>query len=175
MMSPSTPFDTAADFDAAVKYAKALRGLSKPQKSEVYGTYKCATVGPCPSSGRPSAFNVVARGKYDGWAKASKALDTRESAKQRYVQLISELSKGEHKDPSIAKRASPGSPPPTSGTERVLSLPQTSPEVRKAEGRARPKTSPLPSPSHSHACTALLAPLHRRAADVPYPLPRHSC
>jgi carboxylesterase len=79
----------AARFEAAVARSRMLP-VTPPESTmlELYALYKQSQGGPRGS--RPGALDPVGRAKYDAWAKLGE-LD-RESAMQRYVELVESLS-----------------------------------------------------------------------------------
>lgn len=81
--------DLQQRFEAAQSAAKCLR--EKPDNEtllELYSYFKQATEGDV-SADRPSAFDFVARAKYDAWA-ARKGM-SREIAMRGYVKLVEHL------------------------------------------------------------------------------------
>ncbi|KZS96112.1 hypothetical protein SISNIDRAFT_451792, partial [Sistotremastrum niveocremeum HHB9708] len=62
-------------FHAAAAYlssSTALSSVSDAQKLELYGLFKCVTVGLNPPTSRPSFFDFAGRAKWDAWQKAGK-------------------------------------------------------------------------------------------------------
>ncbi len=83
--------DLHAQFEQAVSASRTL--AARPDNDtllQIYALYKQATQGDAAGS-RPGLFDPVGRAKFDAWAKM-KGL-ARETAMQRYVQLIDRLQK----------------------------------------------------------------------------------
>ena len=76
-------------FDAAAEKARKTQGTSNDNKGKLYGLYKQATEGPIGDLPRPGIFNLVARQKYDAWAKHGDM--GKEEAKQKYIELVDSL------------------------------------------------------------------------------------
>lgn len=82
-----------SDLDQAFeKAAEDVQKLpSKPDNDtllKLYSLYKQGTNGDCDGA-RPGMFNMVARAKYDAWAKLKGT--GQDEAKQRYIDLVTEL------------------------------------------------------------------------------------
>ena len=79
-------------FETAAK--EALQLPSRPDNQtmlQLYSLYKQATVGDV-SGNRPGMFSMVERAKFDAWAALRGT--TKESAMQKYVDLVARLKKG---------------------------------------------------------------------------------
>jgi diazepam-binding inhibitor (GABA receptor modulator, acyl-CoA-binding protein) len=76
------------DFAAAAKRVNASTGLDNAKLLEFYGLYKQATAGDA-RGGRPSAFDLKGRAKYDAW-DARKGM-SKDDAKQRYIDAAKKL------------------------------------------------------------------------------------
>lgn len=61
------------------------------QKLRLYALHKQATEGPCKNRQRPGMFDIVARAKYDAWAKLGPHMSA-EEAKRAYAQVLSEIN-----------------------------------------------------------------------------------
>jgi acyl-CoA-binding protein len=84
--------DLKAAFEQAAKEAQKLP--AKPDNQTLltlYALYKQATAGDV-SGSRPGMMDMVARAKYDAWAKVKGA--SREDAMQRYIALVEKLKAG---------------------------------------------------------------------------------
>jgi len=80
---------TEAEFtDASVRVKTLTARPSNEDLLALYSLFKQATTGDATGK-RPSAFNMVARAKFDAWAalKGTSATD----ARQRYVDLVDRL------------------------------------------------------------------------------------
>lgn len=81
-----------AEFDAAAHYlssSPALSKVSNATKLELYALFKAATVGPQPTTKRPSIFDMTGRAKWDAWAALPAG--TADEYRARYVAKAREL------------------------------------------------------------------------------------
>ncbi|KAL1737061.1 acyl CoA binding protein-domain-containing protein [Schizophyllum commune] len=84
----------SAEFEAAAAYlsnAPSLAKVSTAVKLELYGLFKCATVGAVPTTSRPSLFDMTGRAKWDAWVEWGKKYPTTEVAEARYIERAKEL------------------------------------------------------------------------------------
>ncbi|KAI5898445.1 ankyrin [Schizophyllum commune H4-8] len=84
----------SANFEAAAAYlsnAPSLAKVSTAVKLELYGLFKCATVGATPTTSRPSLFDMTGRAKWDAWAEWGKKYPTTGVAEARYIERAKEL------------------------------------------------------------------------------------
>ncbi|TRM60261.1 hypothetical protein BD626DRAFT_549884 [Schizophyllum amplum] len=65
--------------------------VSSSVKLELYGLFKCATVGAAPTTSRPSIFDMTGRAKWDAWAEWGKKYADKGAAEERYRALAREL------------------------------------------------------------------------------------
>lgn len=83
--------DLKKAFEDAVNYVKTAEGDFKPSnelKLDMYALFKQATEGDV-SGSRPGMMNMVARAKYDAWAKLKGT--SAEAAMQKYISTIESL------------------------------------------------------------------------------------
>lgn len=80
------------EFQSAVSYINRLPPsayVSTSTQLQLYAAYKCVTVGPKPTSSRPSFFDMTGRAKWDAWDNLSKTLvdeaDPVQAAEQLYL------------------------------------------------------------------------------------------
>ncbi len=64
--------------------------LSNDKLLELYGWFKVATVGAVEGS-RPGMFNQKGRAKFDSWTKCFEENPDQEAAKNKYVEIVSEM------------------------------------------------------------------------------------
>ena len=77
-----------SEFQAALAHSKSLPGQPPNIQLKLYGLFKQATQGDVQGK-RPGRLELRGRAKYDAWTKRSG--QTRDEAKQAYIQAISAL------------------------------------------------------------------------------------
>ena len=80
-------FDSEAEFAAAASVARSLSGASTAERLKLYGLFKRATVGECPT-GKPPLWDMSGRAKWQAWQDHSMSA---EDAKFEYVQLVDSI------------------------------------------------------------------------------------
>jgi acyl-CoA-binding protein len=83
--------DLNSKFEKAAARSRTLGEQPNHVLLKLYALYKQATAGDA-SGSRPGAFNMVGRAKFDAWAAL--AGTSADKAKQDYIALVDELSRG---------------------------------------------------------------------------------
>jgi diazepam-binding inhibitor (GABA receptor modulating acyl-CoA-binding protein) len=81
--------DLDTRFEAAAEKARGIQGVSNENKGNLYGLFKQASEGPIGDLPRPGIFNMMARTKYDAWAKHGDM--GKEDAQEKYITLVDSL------------------------------------------------------------------------------------